>query len=421
MRFAPKTERARRNSVRTRLTLAVLGVIMLSWLLGLVTFRFFLEQDIKRFNADMEGPDRGRISIVGPMGRLSFDRPPDAPAGPQPPGGPPPGQSSNGRPGPGGPKRLPRPFSESMMAQAVAGVVLALFAGWLLSRNFTRPLSALAEGARAFHNRQLSHRIPVSGNDEFSDLAVTMNEMADEVGAQIQALEDDAQRRRQVLADVAHELRSPVATLEAMTAALQDGLAEQPERRAEALAYMRDSTGRMKRLVNDLLEVARLDLHEIPLSRSPVDLRDIVEDAVNSHRAAAEQAGLRFAPFADDEAVMVEADALRLSQVVDNLVENAISYAGSGTEIRVSVTREPPGIVVEDNGVGIPAQHLPFVFDPFYRADQARTPGENHSGLGLRIARGLMDAHGGTLELESAEGKGTRAVLTLPRGTAGDA
>ncbi|HEY3414388.1 MAG TPA: HAMP domain-containing sensor histidine kinase [Armatimonadota bacterium] len=421
MRFVPKVRNLKVN-VRTRLTLAFLLVTTLSWALGFLTLRFLMQQDLQRFNREMEARDAQARIHMGPMGSLSFGPPPDGALGP-PPG--PNGRDGFPRPpgppgprGPQGPGAGPwRPIYQSVWAQSVISVILGLLAGWYVSLRFSRPLAALAEGARALHGRQFSHRIPVTGTDEFADVATTMNEMAEEVGAQIAALENDARRRRQVLADVAHELRSPVATLEAMTSALQDGLADQPDRRAEALSFMRGSTERMRRLVNDLLEVARLDLNEVPLVRSTVDLRELADDAVSTHMQAAEAAGIRLEPVADGEPVMVELDRLRLSQVLDNLLENAISYSGRGAEARVIVTAQPPGFVVEDTGAGIAARHLPFVFDPFYRADVARTPGDNHSGLGLRIARGLMEAHGGTLTLESVEGHGTRATLTFPIST----
>jgi signal transduction histidine kinase len=241
-----------------------------------------------------------------------------------------------------------------------------------------------------------------------------MNEMAAKVGAQIAALEEDAHRRKQVLADVAHELRSPVTTLGAMAAALRDGLADEPGRRREAIAFMIDAAGRMRRLVDDLLEVARLDLREVPLAPVPVDLRSLADDAVHIHEAMAEEAGIRLLPLPDGPPVIVEVDPARISQVLDNLLDNAVAYAGEGAEVRVTITASPPGFIVQDTGVGVAAKHLPFLFDPFYRADAARTPGSNHSGLGLRIARGLIEAHGGTLTLESVEGEGTTVTVTFP-------
>jgi signal transduction histidine kinase len=303
---------------------------------------------------------------------------------------------------------------DSLPAGLAFTAALCILVGWWVGRRITQPLAALAEGARALHETHFAHRVRLSGNDEFAEVAASMNEMAERVGEQMSALEEDARRRRQVLADVAHELRSPVATLKAMTAALRDGVANEPERRVEALTRMHDSAGRMERLVSDLLEVSRLDLHEVPLVRAPVDLRELAEDAVYTHARAAEQAGVVLEPAEEGEPVMVEADRLRLSQALDNLVENAVAYAGSGAAVRVRVQSGPPRLTVEDTGVGIASKHLPFLFDAFYRADAARTPGGTHSGLGLRIARGLVEAHGGTLTLESEEGHGTRARITLP-------
>jgi len=417
MSFALKIRNLSIN-VRTRVTVAFLLVITLSWVLGFLTLRFFMVQDIQRFNREMAANDARARLQMGPMGHLSYGPPPNEK------GGGPQGWGDHGGelppPGPRGPHgpgsdRMPLFIAQNLWAQSVISVILALLAGWWLSRRFTRGLAALAVGARAFHQRQFTHHIPVTGNDEFSDVASAMNEMADQVGAQIAALEEDAHRRQQILADVAHELRSPVATLEAMTAALQDGLADQPDRRTEALSYMRDSASRMRRLVNDLLEVARLDLKEVPLVCGPLNLCDMVEEVVETHIGPAGEAGIKLAAGETREPVVVQADALRVSQVLSNLVENAISYAGSGAGITVEVIADPPGIAVTDTGAGIAPQHMPFIFDPFYRADVARTPGDNHSGLGLRIARGLMEAHGGTLTLESKEGSGTKATLTFPR------
>lgn len=396
-----------RISVRARLTTAFLAVITLSWLLGGLTFRYLMNWDLEQFSRlSPQQQTKVRIEMNGPLGGPSDNsrtgsQPFDAVRDPRrPPSGP-------------GPWNLPRYVNLSMVAQAAGGIVLALLSGWWLSRRFTSPLAELAEGARAFDRTQFSHRVPVTGNDEFTEVAASMNDMAHRVGRQIAELEADAHRRQQILADVAHELRSPVQGLGAMTDVLLSGVADSPERQRKALASIRDSTERMERLVTDLLEIARLDLHELPLVCAPVDLREVADDAVTSHRHAAQAAGQRMLPVEDGPPVAIEADRLRLSQVLDNLMENAIAYAGAGAEVGVHVTQEPPGFVVEDTGAGIARDHLPFVFDPFYRADQARTPGESHSGLGLRIARGIVEAHGGTLSLESEEGRGTRAVVTL--------
>ncbi|HEY0009739.1 MAG TPA: HAMP domain-containing sensor histidine kinase, partial [Tepidisphaeraceae bacterium] len=223
-------------------------------------------------------------------------------------------------------------------------------------------------------------------------------------------------RRQQILADVAHELRSPVATLKTMAEALRDGVAESPERRHRALTVMVDTSDRMEHLLRDLLELARLDMHELPIQSTSVDMAGIAEDCVLRHAAAAERARIRLLPVEASGPAMVEGDSHRLAQVLDNLLDNALSYAGAEALVTVRVLKGLEAVTVEvaDTGRGIAAKHLPFLFDPFYRVDAVRTPGDHHSGLGLRIAAGLVRAHGGTLSIESEEGAGTTASVVLP-------
>jgi two-component system sensor histidine kinase BaeS len=303
----------------------------------------------------------------------------------------------------------------AFVLRMVLAVGVALVLGALFSRAFTRPLAALARGARAFHDGDLRHRIPLTGDDEFAQVSTTMNEMADRVAGQLATLEDDARRRQQLLADVAHELRSPVAALAAMTDALRDGVADDPARRVRALEAMHDAAARLQRLVGDLMDLTRLDLRELPLHRTAVDLPALAAERLAAHADAAANAGITLTS-APTTPVTVDADPVRLAQVLDNLLENAISYAGAGATIAITLT-EPATLTVHDTGRGIAAAHLPYIFDPFYRADAARTPGDSHSGLGLRIARALVEAHGGTLTLASEEGNGVTVTITLPQYT----
>jgi len=172
----------------------------------------------------------------------------------------------------------------------------------------------------------------------------------------------------------------------------------------------------MLHLVTDLLELAKLDLRELPLHPCMVDMRELAQASVQTHQAHAERAGITLHTVPAGDPVPARVDPDRLTQVLDNLLDNAISYAGAGAAIHVLVQDgDPVRLAVADTGQGIPTKHLPYLFDAFYRADTARTPSDSHSGLGLRIARGLVEAHGGTLTLNSQEGKGTQAVITLPK------
>ncbi len=416
MRFVP------RLSVGQRLTLYMVLVVVLSgglgaWL-GSQAMRLHLvprpghggreERDGRR-----RDPRFGRGEGARRDGQ---PRAPDDRRGPEsglgPAGGP--GQPEPRPPG----RRRPPPlfFGNPMFTiNLIVGVLVALAAGVLLSRRFTRPLSQLAEAARALRAGNFRHRVTLTSDDEFGRVATSMNQMAERVDAQIEALQSDARRRQQLLADVSHELRSPVATLRMMAEAVRDGVATSPERRERATRAMVDSAVRMERLVNDLIEVARLDLAEFPLHCMPLDVRSTVADCLRRHAQPAEHAHIELQPLAEGVPVLVSGDPHRLGQILDNLLDNAISHAGEGAEVQVTVREgSPVTVTVADTGRGISPEHLPYLFDAFYRGDAARTPGGRHSGLGLRIARGLAQAHGGDLRLTSVEGQGTRAILTLP-------
>jgi len=402
---------APRLSVGARLTLTMVAVVVVTWLVGgAVVFQMM------RLGVLRRGPPPGRppgISERGP-GPGAEPAPPsqDMPRR-RGPGGPPPGGGGRGG-------HRPPPFPRSFLGgpgavNLLVGILLSVAAGIWLSRRFTRPLAMLARGAGALGAGDLGHRVPVAGNDEFGQVAASLNHMAERIGDQVRELQEDGRRRQQLLADVSHELRSPVTALKAMAEALRDGVAAGPERTARATGAILESAERMERLVNDLIELARLDLDEFPLHPAPIDLRMALADCLRRHRQAAQSAGIRLHPLPEGAPVMLSGDPHRLAQVFDNLLDNSISHAGAGADVHVSVEPgNPLTVVVSDTGRGISAQHLPYLFDAFYRGDPSRTPGGRHSGLGLRIARGIAHAHGGDLRVESTESQGTRAILTLP-------
>ncbi len=409
MRFVP------RLSVGGRLTLTVLTVVVLSWLLSATVFFQLVRLGVIPRRGP--GPHRGPpgFSRSADVGRDGFRREPGmGPGEPEGRGFPPPPPGRGGRRG-GPPRRPPLWRDHRLFVHLGVGLVLSVAAGIWLGRRFTRPLTMLAQGAEALRAGQLDHRVPLGGDDEFGRVATSMNQMARRLAEQIRALEADHRRRQHLLADVAHELRSPVASMKTMAEALRDGIASGPERTQRASHAIADSAARMEHLISDLLQLARLDMDELPLHRQPVDLRAAAADCLRRHAESAEEAGLRVRPMSEGEPAVVSGDPHRLAQILDNLVDNAISHAGEGAEVWVTVEAgDPVAVTVADSGRGIAAANLPYVFDSFYRGDSARSPRDRHSGLGLRIALGLARAHGGDLRIESIEGEGTRAILTMP-------
>ena len=255
---------------------------------------------------------------------------------------------------------------------------------------------------------------PCTAKGEFTQLAATLNQLSARVSQHITQLEHAAEMRRHFMADIAHEFRTPITTLKTMAGALEEGLADDPDRRRRAARSIVRTSDRLLRLVTDMQELAELDLHELPLHRQPVDVRELAASCVQVLARMHATAQIMLHPVEAGAPMMLDVDPDRLAQTLDNLLTNAISYAGERAEVTVTFTgTSPTRIIVADTGRGIPAQHLPFICEPFYRADAARTPGDKHSGLGLRIARALIEAHGGQLTIESMEGKGTTVTIEL--------
>lgn len=432
MRFVPKV------GVRTSLTLAILLAILFSWVLssGIANYLNYLSilsirKEMMRF--------RGNGMIMIPKPRFGFmdfltGRPPIPPfrfQNPPPPEGagmpmaPPPFPGANRRPIPPRMEMYhPSDFWATRewfdlkitLLRLLIAFGLAGLTGALLGRRYAKPLMQLSKGAEAFHSGQFDYRIPAKGQDEFAEVAHVMNDMAERVSEQISNLEREAERRRRFLADIAHELRSPVTTMRTMAGALKDGLAEQPERRDRAVNALVGTSERLLRLVQDLMELAKLDLNELPLNKAEIDLCELTQNLLRYHQEEAISAGVTILTLDCAESVTARVDPDRITQVLDNIIGNAISYAGKGAKLCVTFANgDPVHLTIRDTGKGIRSEDIPYIFEPFYRADQARTPGEAHSGLGLSIARKLTEAHGGSLTLSSEEGKGTQVDILLPK------
>lgn len=289
---------------------------------------------------------------------------------------------------------------------AVVGVVATL-AGILLSRMLLSPLNDLSEGAQAIANRDLSYRVPETGSTEMRTVAVSFNQMAGEL-EQAEAL------RRQLLADVAHELRNPLHVLRGNLQAILDGVYPMNQ---EEMSRLLDQTDHLTRLVNDLHELALAEARRLPLHLAPTDLGALVKDTAEVFRplAAADGIDLRVELLGPSPTVSV--DAARIRQALQNLLWNAMRHTPAGGAIRVTITARAgeAAVAVIDNGEGIAPEHLPQVFDRFFRADPARDREERGAGLGLAIVKAIVESHAGTVRAESAGvGLGSTFTMTLP-------
>jgi len=305
---------------------------------------------------------------------------------------------------------------------ALAFPMMAVGMAMRAFRRFAVPLADIMTAADAVAGGDLGVRVPVRGTREFQQLAESFNRMTEE-------LETTDLQRRNLTADVAHELRTPLHIIQGNLEGILDGVYEPTKEHVEATL---EETRQLARLVDDLRTLSLAETGQLPLVREPVNVADLLADVITSFSGQAEDGGVTLRTNCPPEkaalqpvgersnvnALTVLGDAGRLDQVLSNLVVNAIRHTPPGGLITLSAIEvaQRVQITVRDTGKGIAAEELPFIFDRFWKGDRARTHvGGAGSGLGLSIARQLIQAHGGEITVESQPGQGTTFLIDLPR------
>jgi signal transduction histidine kinase len=281
-----------------------------------------------------------------------------------------------------------------------------------------RRLRALESAARRLGGGDLAARAPDRGGDEIAAVASAFNAMASDLAARADALAASDRARRQLLADVSHELTTPVTAMRGYLETLtMPELAIDQATRARYLGIISDETNRLERLIGDLLDLARLEGGGGTLAREPVAVADLFARAAARHGRAAQAANVAIETTIAPGAETVVGDRDRLEQAIQNLAANAIRYAPAGTAIVLAAQPRDGGvaITVADAGPGIPDEHLPHIFDRFYKADAAREGVSGGSGLGLSIVKAIVERHGGSVGVDSGPGR-TVFTMRLPAG-----
>ena len=288
------------------------------------------------------------------------------------------------------------------LAAGAAGVLLVM----LFSRRMLRSIGNLTAAARRLGSGDLSSRVAVRGSDEVAELGHAFNTMAD-------ALQESERQRRNMVSDVAHELRTPLANIQGHVEAMQDGLLE-PD--PENLDTVHRQTLYLTRLVNDLRLLAETEARELRLEREPQSVVDILSRVAASFRPRAEAQSVRLDTDLPQDLPLLNLDRLRIEQVAANLIDNAIRHTPPGGTVAVAASQHNDSVrvTVSDTGPGIPPDALPHVFDRLYRVDPSRDRATGGTGLGLTIARQLVEAHGGAIWVESQPGAGSRFGFDLP-------
>jgi signal transduction histidine kinase len=284
-----------------------------------------------------------------------------------------------------------------------AAVLLSLMMVQVLARGLTAPVLELADAARDMAEGDYARRVKVTSNDELGELGRSFNRMAAE-------LAESDRLRRDLVANVSHELRTPISALQARLENLVDGV-EQPD--TEVLGAMLAQVQRLGRLVTQLLDLSRLEAGTVPLDRRRFAVRSLLDEVAREALLHDPDALVEVSAAPTLE---LDGDPERLHQVVANLVGNALRHGPADQPVRLFARSAPGAVVIEvlDAGPGIPPEQAERVFDRFFRADSARSANDGGAGLGLAIARWIVELHGGTITAERNEPNGARMIVTLP-------
>ncbi len=304
------------------------------------------------------------------------------------------------------PWRLQEPISQYILWGCLIGGGAALAFTFILSRRISTPVRALTTAASRLGRGDLSQRVHYKDKGEVGELAEAFNSMAGE-------LERAEQLRRNLVADAAHELRTPLSNLRGYLEAIRDGVIE-PD--ASTIRSLNEEAALLSRLVDELQELSLAEAGELKLACHPQDIAQTIDMVVKAVQTQATAKGVSVSTELPDGLPLANIDAHRISQVLLNLVDNAIAHTAAGGSITVTAREQDKWIevAVADTGEGIPAEDLPNIFERLYRVDKSRARATGGSGLGLTIAKRLVEAHGGRIEVRSEVGKGSRFAFTVP-------
>ena len=296
-------------------------------------------------------------------------------------------------------------MNRAILYGALGAVGLALLLGALLARTIARPVQDMTEATQAIAQGQLGHQVPVRTQDEIGRLAKSFNQMSAD-------LSDSVQQRRQMTADIAHDLRTPLSVIMGYTESLSDGKFKGSP---EIYRIMHKETQHLNRLIDDLRTLSLADAGELPLTCRPVAPHELLSRIAEAHQVQAQQKNISLRMETADGLPLINVDPDRMVQVLGNLVNNAIRFTPENGEIWLTAvtTANQLQFNIKDTGLGIAAADLPHIFNRFYKGDTARHHSSD-SGLGLAIARSIVEAHNGQIKAASSPGEGTTFTITLP-------
>jgi two-component system phosphate regulon sensor histidine kinase PhoR len=306
---------------------------------------------------------------------------------------------------------------KAVLFGAITSIVIALSIAYLVSRTITSPIRDMKETAQRIAKGDFSKKIKVKSKDELGDLARSLNTMSEELQQKIDNLKRMDRMRTDFVANVSHELKTPLTLIKGYVETLEDRAIDDKEKARKFISIIKEHAERLGNIIDDLLSLSELELSKDCIEKTDFDLKNLIDEVALGFGHALDTKKQSLGIDVQGDGFRIKADRDRIEQLFVNLIDNAVKYTKETGRILVSLAeqRDTITVTVEDNGIGIPAEHLDRVFERFYRVDKARSRQLGGTGLGLGIAKHIVLAHNGRINMESQVNKGTKVSVTLPK------
>jgi signal transduction histidine kinase len=300
---------------------------------------------------------------------------------------------------------------------AIVAIIIALTVAYFISKSITSPIGRMQDVAQRIAKGDFSRKVKIKSKDELGELAKSLNLMSDELQQQIENLKRMDKIRTDFVANVSHELKTPLTLIKGYTETLEDKAIDDKEKAGKFISIIKEHANRLENIINDLLSLSELELSKNPIEKTELDIKQLIDEVAMGFGHALDGKQQQLDINSEGDNFRISADKDKIEQVFVNLIDNAIKYTKDTGRIKISINEQPDtiNITVEDNGIGIAKEHLERVFERFYRVDKARSRELGGTGLGLGIAKHIVLAHGGEIHLESQINMGTKVFVTLPK------
>jgi signal transduction histidine kinase len=323
--------------------------------------------------------------------------------------------------------RFSLPFSEvqlqlqliyrTVLFSAIVAIIIALTVAYLLSRSITLPISRMQDAAQRIAKGDFSRKVNIKSKDELGQLAKSLNIMAAELQQRMENLRRMNRIRTDFVANVSHELKTPLTLIKGYIETLQDKAMNDKDKAHRFISIIKEHTNRLENIIEDLLSLSELELSKDCLSKTEFNLKKLVDEVTLSFGYTLDSKHHSLSVDLQGHDFRIKADRDKIEQVIVNLIDNAIKYTNQAGKINILLIEHQNDItlIVEDNGIGIPKDDIDRVFERFYRVDKARSREQGGTGLGLGIAKHIILAHKGQISIESEINQGTKVFIKLPK------